>query len=189
VLLDTASQAGLRLVIPSLATPVGGVIAGYVMSRYGRLSELVRIGCLFMILGNALVASLQYHDVKWKYIVYLFPANLGQGIVYPSILFTFLAAFDHSRKLDPLFLITIPNGFSEQAVATSVVYLSRSMGTVWGVAGSSTIVQNILASRLPDALTGVPGKDKVFLSCSVALYFQFLTGLRLWTRSVILLRH
>jgi len=98
VLLDTASEAGLRLAIPSLATPVGGVIAGFVMSRFGRLSELVRIGCFFMILGNALVASLQYHDSKWKYLVYLFPANLGQGIVYPSILFTFLAAFDHSSK-------------------------------------------------------------------------------------------
>lgn len=101
VLLDSPSEAGLRLVIPSLATPVGGVIAGFIMSRYGRLSELVRLGCFFMILGNALVASLKYHDSKWKYLVYLFPANLGQGIAYPSILFTFLAAFDHSRKSLP----------------------------------------------------------------------------------------
>ena len=93
----------MRLVIPSLATPVGGVVAGIVMSRYGQLSGLVRVGCLFMLLGNALLASLKYQDVKWKYVVYLFPANLGQGIAYPSILFTFLAAFDHSRKLYFLF--------------------------------------------------------------------------------------
>jgi len=98
VLGDTASQAGLRLVIPSLATPVGGVIAGYTMSRWGRLSVLVKIGCFFMVLGNALIASLKFKDSSWKYIVYLFPANLGQGIVYPSILFTFLAAFEHSGK-------------------------------------------------------------------------------------------
>jgi hypothetical protein len=98
VLLDTPSEAGLRLVIPSLATPVGGVISGFIMSRYGRLNELVRIGCFFMVLGNGLVASLKYHDSNWKYLVYLFPANLGQGIAYPSILFTFLAAFDHSGK-------------------------------------------------------------------------------------------
>jgi len=98
ILLDSPSKAGLRLVIPSLATPVGGVIAGLIMSRYGRLSELVRAGCFFMVLGNALVASLKYHDAKWKYLVYLFPASLGQGIVYPSMLFTFIAAFDHSGK-------------------------------------------------------------------------------------------
>lgn len=33
VLLDSASTAGARLAIPSLATPIGGVIAGVVMSR------------------------------------------------------------------------------------------------------------------------------------------------------------
>jgi hypothetical protein len=98
VLRDTPSQAGLRLVIPSLATPIGGLIAGVVMSRWGKLSTLVRVGCFTMAVGNGLVALLKYHDAKWKYLVYLFPANLGQGIVYPSILFTFLAAFDHSRE-------------------------------------------------------------------------------------------
>jgi MFS family permease len=139
----------MRLVIPSLGTPVGGVVAGYIMSRYGRLSELVRTGCFFMILGNALVASFKFHDSKWKYLVYLFPANFGQGIAYPSILFTFLAAFEHK----------------DQAVATSMVYLFRSVGTVWGVAASSTLIQNILSTRLPVALDGIPNKDKV--SCYI----------------------
>lgn len=98
VLQDSPSQAGIRLVIPSLATPIGGLLAGVVMSRYGRLSELVRFGCFMMMLGNALVACLKYEDSTWKYFLYLFPANLGQGVAYPSILFTFLAAFDHSGK-------------------------------------------------------------------------------------------
>lgn len=52
-----------------------------------------------MMLGNALVASLKYQDSSWKYIAYLFPANIGQGIVYPSILFTNIASFEQSRKL------------------------------------------------------------------------------------------
>ncbi|TAQ88852.1 hypothetical protein B7494_g2837 [Chlorociboria aeruginascens] len=144
VLLDTPSEAGLRLVIPSLATPIGGLVAGLIMSHYGRLSELVRAGCFFMALGNGLVASWKYEDSKWKYLVYLFPANLGQGIAYPSSLFTFLAAFDHTQ----------------QAVSTSMVYLFRSVGTVWGVAGVSTIIQNVLSMQLPLALDGVPGKEK-----------------------------
>jgi hypothetical protein len=49
----------------------------------------------------------------------------------------------------------------EQAVSTSMVYLFRSMGTVWGVAAASTIIQNILSSRLPSALSGIPDKLKV----------------------------
>jgi hypothetical protein len=88
----------MRLVIPSLGTPVGGLIAGFVMSRWGMLSHLVRLGCLLMVIGNGLMATLNYHDSEWKYFVYLFPANVGQGIVFPSILFTNIAVFEQSRK-------------------------------------------------------------------------------------------
>lgn len=96
VLLDTPTKAGARLAIPSLATPIGGLIAGVVMSRWGKLITLVRIGALLMAIGNALVASLAFGDSHWKYFVYIFPANLGQGIVYPGILFTSLATFEHT---------------------------------------------------------------------------------------------
>ena len=98
VLLDSATTAGARLAIPSLATPIGGVIAGVVMSRWGKLTTLVRSGAILMAFGNALVASLGFKDSTWKYFVYVFPANLGQGIIYPAILFTSLASFDHAGK-------------------------------------------------------------------------------------------
>ena len=98
VLLDSATTAGARLAIPSLATPIGGLIAGVVMSRWGKLIPLVRTGAFLMVVGNALVTSLGFVDSSWKYFVYIFPANLGQGIVYPGILFTSLATFDHAGK-------------------------------------------------------------------------------------------
>ncbi len=94
----------MRLVIPSLATPAGGLVSGIIMSRWGRLSELVRVGCLLMMVGNGLVASLRYQDTPWKYLIYLIPANFGQGMSYPAILFTFLAAFDHNGKCSSLSL-------------------------------------------------------------------------------------
>ena len=96
VLLDPASKAGARLVIPSLATPIGGLLSGIIMSRWGKLSYLVRAGAALMFVGNLLVMFLKFNDADWKYFVYVIPANLGQGIVYPAILFTFLAAFDHA---------------------------------------------------------------------------------------------
>lgn len=99
VLLDSATTAGARLAIPSLATPIGGVIAGVVMSRWGKLIPLVRSGAILMAVGNTLVTSLGFKDSTWKYFVYVFPANLGQGIIYPGILFTSLASFDHAGKL------------------------------------------------------------------------------------------
>ncbi|KAL4810921.1 major facilitator superfamily domain-containing protein [Aspergillus unguis] len=145
VLLDSASKAGARLVIPSLATPIGGLLSGIVMSRYGKLSYLMRLGAVLMLLGNGLVMALKFTDAQWKYFVYVIPANLGQGIAYPAILFTMLAAFGHE----------------DHAVSASTVYLIRSLGTVYGVAITSTIVQNELVRSLPGALHGVPNKWKV----------------------------
>lgn len=66
------------------------------MSRWGKLSYLVCAGASLMFIGNVLVMLLRFNDSGWKYFVYIIPANLGQGIVYPGILFTFLAAFDHA---------------------------------------------------------------------------------------------
>ncbi|KAK4152021.1 major facilitator superfamily-domain-containing protein [Chaetomidium leptoderma] len=145
VLLDSATTAGARLAIPSLATPIGGLVAGIVMSRWGKLVTLVRLGAIFMVVGNFLVTSLGFEDSAWKYYVYIFPANLGQGIVYPAILFTSLATFDHA----------------DHAVSASTVYLIRSLGTVYGVAITSAIVQTTLSVRLPDALGEIPDKWRV----------------------------
>ncbi|KAK2030553.1 major facilitator superfamily transporter [Colletotrichum zoysiae] len=142
VLLDSATTAGARLAIPSLATPLGGLFAGIVMSRWGKLIWLVRTGAFLMLFGNALVTALQFQDSKWKYFVYIFPANLGQGIIYPAILFTTLASFDHA----------------DHAVSASTVYLVRSLGSVWGVAITSAIVQTTLSLRLPEALGDMPDK-------------------------------
>lgn len=49
----------------------------------------------------------------------------------------------------------------EQAVATSTVYLIRSMGTIYGVTITSAIVQNVLATKLPLALGDIENKDEV----------------------------
>jgi hypothetical protein len=98
VLLDSATTAGTRLIIPSLATPVGGLVAGIVMSRWGKLLWIVRAGAALMSLGNALTSSLAVEEPSWKYLIFLFPANLGQGMAYPGILFTSLASFDHAGE-------------------------------------------------------------------------------------------
>ncbi|KAM3516089.1 hypothetical protein MY11210_000371 [Beauveria gryllotalpidicola] len=145
VLLESAAKAGARLAIPSLAGPLGGLVAGLVMSRWGKLVPLVRVGAFFMLLGNTLTATLAFSDSSWKYFAYIFPANFGQGIIYPSILFTSLASFEHA----------------DHAVSASTVYLVRSLGTMWGVSITSAILQTTLSIRLPEALGDVPNKWKI----------------------------
>ena len=113
VLQDSASKAGARLVIPSLATPLGGLTAGIIMSRWGQLNHLTRAGAFLMFAGNFLVSTLKFEDSSWKNFVYLIPANVGQGIVFPSILFSFMAAFDHSGG---------------EFLFTSIIYLTFAKG-------------------------------------------------------------
>jgi Na+/melibiose symporter-like transporter len=98
VLQDSSAKAGARLIVPSLATPIGGVIAGYTMSKYGKLAWLVRWGTLLMTIGNLLVTCLGFTDSSWKYLVFLIPANLGLGMTNPSLLFSFISAFEHRGK-------------------------------------------------------------------------------------------
>ncbi|KAL2015464.1 hypothetical protein VTK56DRAFT_5389 [Thermocarpiscus australiensis] len=141
---DSPSVAGLRLVIPALATPIGGAIAGIMMDRGYPLCYNVRIGTATMLLGNLLAVSMGTTGDRGKESVYLLPANLGLGLTNPSVLFSFVSLFEHS----------------EQAVATSTVYLIRSMGTIYGVTVTSTIVQNVLLARLPEVL-GDAATDEV----------------------------
>jgi MFS family permease len=89
----------MRLVIPALATPVGGLIAGYTMTRYGKLAWLVRVGTFAMTVGNLAVACLSFSNAHWKYFVFLFPANLGIGMANPSMLFSFIGMFEHQGKI------------------------------------------------------------------------------------------
>lgn len=104
-----------------------------------------------MLFGNLLVTTLGFEDSNWKYFVYIFPPSLGQGIVYPAMLFTSLATFDHA----------------DHAVTASTVYLIRSLGTVWGVAVTSAIVQTTLSMRLPEALGDIPDKERVRLPSTI----------------------
>jgi hypothetical protein len=176
VLLDSATAAGARLAIPSLATPIGGLVAGIVMSRWGGLLWIVRAGVACMMLGNALVSSLGFEDASWKYLVYIFPANFGQGMANPGILFTSLASFGHAGRTTRIddeawcrVYATANTSEIDHAVSASTTYLIRSLGAVWGVAITSAIVQNTLSVRLPDALSLVPDKEKASNSHSITV--------------------
>lgn len=129
---DTPSKAGFRLIFPALSTPIGGVIAGVTMARFNCLRLLVYSGSFIMSIGNFLALLINKSTKPWLLNLLLMPANIGQGLAYPSSLFTFIFAF----------------GTSNQATSTSMVYLLRSIGGVWGVAGVSAIIQIFTSSKV-----------------------------------------
>ena len=95
---DSPSAAGLRLIMPALATPVGGVIAGSLMHRGYPLSLNVRLGTAAMLLGNVLAMTMGTDGCRWKEFFYLIPANLGLGLTNPSVLFSFVSLAEHQGR-------------------------------------------------------------------------------------------
>jgi hypothetical protein len=162
VLLDKASVAGLRLVPPSLATPLGGLITGVFMKHSENLTLLTRIGLFLCLIGSLLTITLRMQEPGWKYSSFIAVGNLGQGIVYPSLLFCTIRASDKKGKRHGTISKLINRlTFADHAVATSLAYLTRSMGTVWGVAAVSTIVQDLVPRKLEAAFHGLPGGKEV----------------------------
>ncbi|KAH8901407.1 MFS drug transporter [Thozetella sp. PMI_491] len=145
VLLDRPSTAGLRLVAPALSTPIGSLVTGYLMARGDHLNILTRVGLATFFVSACLVSTLGRDEPSWKYSLYLMLGNLGQGIAFPSSLFAFIRA----------------SSIDDHAVATSLIYLSRSMGSVWGVAAVSTISQSFLSYKLDASLSHLPNREEV----------------------------
>ncbi|SCU92293.1 LADA_0F15654g1_1 [Lachancea dasiensis] len=136
---NTAAQAGLRLAIPSFCTPVGGLIMGLSMKETRRLPLLLISGIALMLAGNLCFLFIRKTTPNWLTFILLLPANIGQGITFPSTLFSFLFIFS----------------IRKQATATATLYLFRSIGCVWGVAGTSSLVQGLVSRGTKRGLKGL----------------------------------
>ncbi|CAI4282755.1 CIH_collapsed_G0004840.mRNA.1.CDS.1 [Saccharomyces cerevisiae] len=128
-----------------LFTPVGSLITGFSMSKYNCLRLLLYIGISLMFLGNFLFLFIEKTSPNWLIGLFLIPANLGQGITFPTTLFTFIFMFSKS----------------DQATATSTLYLFRSIGSVWGVAISAGVIQLSFAGLLRSNLKGLLDENKI----------------------------
>lgn len=135
---DSVTQSGLRLAIPSLATPIGGITTGLLMAKSTQyLPNLPIYGTLFMALGNFSAVFISHKLPNWLINILLVPANIGQGIAYPSSLFLFIYFFESSK----------------QASSTSTVYLMRNIGGVWGVTYISSVTLFVLRTHLKSDLS------------------------------------
>lgn len=98
VFLDTPSQAGFRLIPPSIATPLGGVTAGFVMARRNRLIAMTRIGLTMLVANSGLLLCLGMDEAGWKYSVLMMVGNFGQGMAFPASLFAFLGTVERGGE-------------------------------------------------------------------------------------------
>ncbi|KAI0457726.1 MFS general substrate transporter [Xylaria acuta] len=203
VLLKSATQSGLYLVVPTITASVAGTITGVLISRLGRLKWPLVSGTVFYLLGTALLTTMTTGWPTWAYLLCLVPAAVGQGLQFPGSFIALLAASAHR----------------EQAVVTSTLQLWRALGNVLGVACSSLVFQNALLRYLvayvsaPDgdghgggeqwkrqfiervrssieAVSELPegrAKDQVIMSYAAACRATFLVCLGIASVSVVLI--
>jgi hypothetical protein len=144
VLLESATNSGLRLVVPSAASSIVGTATGFIITYTKRLKPPLVAGTILLLIGTVGLSSMQRGLPNWAYLLFLIPNSMGQGFMFPG---TFMAVLAVSEQ-------------AEQAVVTSTLILWRSMGMVLGVASSSLVLQNALRFYLEQKVIG-PDKEDV----------------------------
>lgn len=159
----SATGAGLRLLPSIFAGVAGSLFAGFVMKwtgkyywltiiAYALLTSGVAVICLF---SGALAAS------TVGMILGMVAAAFGNGIGVTTTLIS-LSMSPNLLSVSTNASDTVSNATPEdQAVVTACSYLFRSLGSVIGLSLSSTVVQQLLRSRLRDALRNSKDIDRI----------------------------
>ncbi|KAM3515788.1 hypothetical protein MY11210_000559 [Beauveria gryllotalpidicola] len=192
VLLTSATTSGLRLVVPSVASSVAGISTGFLITRTRRLRWPLLVGSILTALGNLVLVLLRRGLASSLYGLALLPGSLGAGFQLPG---SFMAL-----------LVASPQ--PEHAVVTSTLLLWRSLGSVFGVAASSLVVQagllhhlrrNVHGDRRDDVIASVrrsvevvarleePYREQVIQSYEAALRLTFMLTSALALISFVLL--
>jgi hypothetical protein len=146
VLLESATNSGLRLVVPSIASSTVGTATGFLITWTKELKVPLVAGTILLLIGTVGLSTMQKDMPDWAYLLSLVPLSMGQGFMFPG---TFMAVLAVSEQ-------------AEQAVVTSTLILWRSMGMVLGVASSSLVLQNALRYYLEAMVIG-PDKEDVII--------------------------
>jgi hypothetical protein len=160
VLLESATDSGLRLMVPSTSATIAGVSTGFLISWTKRLKWPLISGSLLILGGTICLSLMQIGMPSWVYLFFLIPSSAGQGFLFPG---AFIALLSVSEQ-------------AEQAVVTSTMTLWRSLGMVLGVASSSLVVQNALVRYLNQYVTG---EDKAKIVLEVRKSIQAIAELPL----------
>ncbi|KAI0843079.1 MFS general substrate transporter [Hypoxylon sp. FL0890] len=151
VLLTSATESGLYLVVPVATASITGTMTGFLISYTRRLKWPLTLGTLFYLLGAALLSSMHRGWPSFAYLLCLVPSSMGQGFQFPGTFMAVLAASEHR----------------EQAVVTSTLVLWRALGSVLGVAFSSLVLQNALLRYLMEYVVPPAGEGEAWKAALV----------------------
>ncbi|KAJ2716175.1 hypothetical protein H4R19_000803 [Coemansia spiralis] len=134
--------SGAYLVPYCVGMIVTSVVAGLLLTRFGRCRETIIAGAAAMLLGNGLLISLGADGSLGKIIGFLLVSGLGVGACVQTITLIAQAAV----------------AGSDMAAATTTIMFFRSFGMVLSVSVITNISQNVLHARVTDIVAAFPAQ-------------------------------
>ncbi|KAI0936786.1 hypothetical protein AcV5_004836 [Taiwanofungus camphoratus] len=163
-----AAQVGLALLPSVIGGVLGSLLSGLLMQATGKYHTLSITVFLMMLAGSSLIASV---TGPWKYTF----AGLAVGLAANN--------FGGGAGITTTLIALIANaGPEDQAVATAVSYLFRTLGSVVGLSVGTTLFQDTLRKRLHERLSGAD-VDKIIIRVRESL--SYLDKLEPTTRALV----
>ncbi|KAK2858453.1 hypothetical protein FQN49_004722 [Arthroderma sp. PD_2] len=141
----STTLAGTRLVAQALGTSIGSLGSGYLMRMTGRYLYFNYGSVILIVIGTALISTVNLATPALPPFLYLFISGLGYGGMLTATLVAIIAAVDHEH----------------QAVVTSASYAFRSTGSSIGISVASAVFQNLLRSGLWSRLGHLGDAEKI----------------------------
>ncbi|KAG6897487.1 hypothetical protein C0992_001092 [Termitomyces sp. T32_za158] len=165
---NTAAKAGLWLVLCVVGGLLGSLGGGLIIQTSGKFYLITVLGYGLQFLGAGLV-KLSTRAVL--------------GTMLPFAIGLFFSSVGNGSGITTSLIALIANaGPEDQAIATAVSYLFRSLGSVVGVSVGSTIVQEALRADLRRRLSG-ENVEKIILRVRESL--DYINKLEPSTRTIV----
>ncbi|KAF5337822.1 hypothetical protein D9758_015711 [Tetrapyrgos nigripes] len=134
------SRAGLLLVPSVIGGVIGSLSGGIIIQATGKYYWVTVLGYCLLVVGSSTIT--------------LFSGLVVRSIMVMCVGLT-ISGFGNGGGITTSLIALISNaGQADQAIATAVSYLFRSLGSVVGLAVGSTILQDTLRVTLHRTLTG-----------------------------------
>ncbi|KAG4283222.1 hypothetical protein FPRO06_09895 [Fusarium proliferatum] len=142
----SSTVAGAHLFPAVIGNTVGGIATGLIIKRTGRYKALIIFSAVSSITSYTLMLLRWHGQTNWLESLYVFPGGLGMGIAQSAAFIALQASIDPKDK----------------AAASSGIFLSVTLGSVVGMAGTSAAIQGLLRHDIQQNLSDL-GKSQHFI--------------------------
>ncbi|KAI0037157.1 major facilitator superfamily domain-containing protein [Vararia minispora EC-137] len=164
----SATRAGTSLLPSIVASVIGSLVGGNIIQRWGKLRRLTIVMYGVMVCGSMLI--------------FLSAGVIGHSYVGLELGLAMMSVGNGCGLTTTLVSLIAQAGPADQAVATAVSYLFRSLGSVLCLSVGSTVFQSTLRSTLLRTLHRV---DVDEIASRVREALSYISQLDPQTRSVV----